>query len=834
MKLFILITGLLLPFIDSYESYPSDFPEPTVFPEPTNLEEYGSYITGEASMVYPGGTPCVLTLTKTYTEVVTYDQCRPSDYEPPSYIDSGCTTYHDKEYCGGYCFVYADWIDQTALEYKTHCDTSGCKFVTNDGEPHFDCAETKTLSNGCYEVYNQQYDYIMIETICPSTLNPLPTGSISESCSLVTLQYDESTYTLTSCLESMVAHPPSGCEFTLNSIFSRKYLTCRDQCTKVGASSLNSNSQIIMSPCTAPTGVPTGCMEKESTTYCPPQRFCTKYETSSYYSSGNYYLYGLTESLCRTNECSFTTIGSGIIINCAPYTSTLYNGCFIVEETTSGKVTTSTICETDSTALPTYLSNCTMGTYFPSHTNDEDFTGYTVCPYNVVLPEGCKTTDWPYFYSEIAVTCNPPCTSTFTSGSSTYTTFVDPCPTYEDPLITVFPTTTDYDGSCALYNGNMTCPDHCVLTSSDEYYGDTMYVKASYSCDPRLSCLFVGYWGPTPSFSCITYSTESISGLEDCFTSLIYPSYTSDYSTIFTLCPWHVSIPIGCHTTSWPYCSAQVIETCNPPCTSTYSSGSNIITTTLNPCPTTSDPSQPPFESIRYPTDCVSYNSSMTCPDHCGEGWNFEGTGETIYMYRTFYCDSDTTCLFKSEEATPTFSCSSKTTPAPPFGIDGCSTKMYTLGSEDRIITICDYEVSIPEGCQTTNSPYVSGYRVIETCNPPCTSVYSSYTDISTITFDPCPTNPPSSPTDDIRYPTDCVSYMSTMTCPDHCGLGWNYEGNSDGIQLYKTYFCNLGTACLFITGEGSPSFSCSTVSTSDYSPIYSCTSPYYPSSTSS
>ncbi|KAK6875780.1 hypothetical protein K6H11_000656 [Candida tropicalis] len=280
--------------------------------------------------------------------------------------------------------------------------------------------------------------------------------------------------------------------------------------------------------------------------------------------------------------------------------------------------------------------------------------------------------------------------------------------------------------------------------------------------------------------------------------------------------------------------SMAFIETCNPPCTSTYSSGSNIITTTLNPCPTTSDPSQPPFESIRYPTDCVSYNSSMTCPDHCGEGWNFEGTGETIYMYRTFYCDSDTTCSFKSEEATPTFSCSSKTTPAPPFGIDGCSTKMYTLGSEDRIITICDYEVSIPEGCQTTNSPYVSGYRVIETCNPPCTSVYSSYTDISTITFDPCPTNPPSSPTDDIRYPTDCVSYMSTMTCPDHCGLGWNYEGNSDGIQLYKTYFCNSGTACSFITGEGSPSFSCSTVSTSDYSPIYSCTSPYYPSSTSS
>ena len=255
-------------------------------------------------------------------------------------------------------------------------------------------------------------------------------------------------------------------------------------------------------------------------------------------------MYGLTESLCRTNECSFTTVGSGITINCAPYTSTLYNGCFIVEETTSGKVTTSTICETDSTALPTYLSNCTMGTYFPSHTNDEDFTGYTVCPYNVVLQEGCKTTDWPYFYSEIAVTCNPPCTSTFTSGSSTYTTVVDPCPTYEDPLITVFPTTTDYDGSCALYNGNMTCPDHCVLTSSDEYYGDTMYVKASYSCDPRLSCLFVGYWGPTPSFSCITYSTESISGLEDCFTSLIYPSYTSDYSTIFTLCPWHVSIQL--------------------------------------------------------------------------------------------------------------------------------------------------------------------------------------------------------------------------------------------------------------------------------------------------
>lgn len=202
---------------------------PSVLPAaPISYDYDNSYITEEPSIVFPPVEPCIKTLTRTYTTVVSYAQCRPSDYESPNYNDSNhCTIYQNKTYCGGICFVYMDWIDETSMIMKTHCDTSNCKFITDDlnQTPYFNCEKTKTLDNGCLEIINQDYDMVKYRTECPTN-----TDTIS-GCVPTTINEGGIIHNVSLCPRRI--NVPPGCELRSTTVMSLPYLTCQDSCTRV-------------------------------------------------------------------------------------------------------------------------------------------------------------------------------------------------------------------------------------------------------------------------------------------------------------------------------------------------------------------------------------------------------------------------------------------------------------------------------------------------------------------------------------------------------------------------------------------------------------------------
>ncbi|RCK65312.1 hypothetical protein Cantr_01051 [Candida viswanathii] len=195
---------------DSYAAYPSSAPPPS----------YGETApTYAAPAVVLEASPCVKTLTRTYTTVVSYASCRPTDYTPPlDPSDNDCTMYQGSKICGR-CEDYYVWVDETSRILTEHRLTDGCRFVTAGSNPHYDYKQTYTMSNGCVEIVDGQYHWVNTETKCPYR---------KDRCSTTTvyLVSFSSISTFTMCPDSI--NPPSGCEFTKAPWFPSTYLWCKD------------------------------------------------------------------------------------------------------------------------------------------------------------------------------------------------------------------------------------------------------------------------------------------------------------------------------------------------------------------------------------------------------------------------------------------------------------------------------------------------------------------------------------------------------------------------------------------------------------------------------
>lgn len=417
----------------------------------------------------------------------------------------------------------------------------------------------------------------------PMTSAPAVFTEPTADCSDTVIYDNGATHTFKVCIEGQTA--PYGCEYRSTSILSQSYLTCQPSCIILHGTGAIISTFTTMNTCPYSITNTPGCTKTNDQVYCPPSEYCSTSSTLISYGGG-FYLAGLMAVECKTDICSFTTSSDIVGYDCAPYTTSLDNGCQEIIQMEDGSVVTSTICETESTPPPSSLINCTTGSYFPSHTNPDDYTEYTLCPDTVTLPAGCKTTDWPYFSGEVAVTCNPPCTMTETTGEVTYTVSYNYCPTSYDSGTTpelVYTTTTEYDGSCATYDGYMTCPDHCIITTFSRYEGATCFLTESHSCDPTLSCLFVGYLGPSPSFSCVYVSTVPPVTPVTC-TTKTYTTVTTIVKTA-TFCEPEVSIPPLCPPLYSLATNGHYIGTCVRPCqrTSTFDGTTKVVSYSVCP-----------------------------------------------------------------------------------------------------------------------------------------------------------------------------------------------------------------------------------------------------------
>lgn len=227
-----------------------------------------------------------------------------------------------------------------------------------------------------------------------------------------------------------------------------------------------------------------GCTSYEGNVYCPFPN-CLFYASSG--ESGDE-----EKTVCGTYFCSFIATSNFTGFNCDPSSTTFSNGCEETEFRQWGSHYFLSYC---SSSMET--TNC--GPVLITHDNTP-YT-FTTCGDLVTsAPPGCKFTSND-IYSDLFLSCNEPCTETFSTNSPPHSTTITfkHCP---GQYITPPPTFFTYDpDECTSYNGKLYCPFFCsASTSYQDYYGTFMLITQTY-CDSELTCEFFTTEAK-PSFIC--------------------------------------------------------------------------------------------------------------------------------------------------------------------------------------------------------------------------------------------------------------------------------------------------------------------------------------------